>query len=82
MLESLLELESLLVLVKIQAHLTTITAQKSAKPLVLVLVEISSTLGSEYYTTGALQQWTLVVLLELLVRGQLHILLLNSNSSG
>ncbi len=28
--------------------------------LVLVLVESSSTLGSEYYKTGALQQWTLV----------------------
>ncbi len=27
---------------------------------ILVLVESSSTLGSEYYKTGALQQWTLV----------------------
>ncbi len=28
--------------------------------LVLHVVESSSTLGSEYYKTGALQQWTLV----------------------
>ncbi len=34
--------------------------QLELEVLVLVLVESSSTLGSEYYKTGALQQWTLV----------------------